>query len=55
MRRVNREEGVTSMTLVSHLQLLWRGFTQGEVDPVFPFGVAPTCADTDTRAIVSPM
>ena len=37
------------VTLVSHLQLLCRGVTQGGVAPVFPFGLDPT--GSDTRAI----
>ena len=31
------KEKVTLVTLVSHLQLRWRGVTQGGVGPVFPF------------------
>ena len=41
------------VTLVSHLQPLWRDFTQGGLAPVFPFGLDPTCSDT--RTIVPPV
>ena len=31
----------TLVTVVSHLQLLWNGFTQGGVVPIFPSGADP--------------
>ena len=44
---------VTLATVVSHLQLLWRGFAQGGVGSSFRSGLDPTCSDT--RTIVPPM
>ena len=39
---------LTLVTLVSQMQPLWRGVTQGGVAPVFPFRANPSCADART-------
>ena len=38
---VGGSSGETLVTLVSQMQPLWRGFTQGGVAPVFPFRASP--------------
>jgi hypothetical protein len=37
----NNDIFISSLTLVSYSQLLWRVFTQGGIAPVFPFGAGP--------------